>query len=396
MVRNTESNVYLDHNATSPLLPVAEKRMFAVFAMHLGNPSSPHWTGREARHQLEDSRLRIAGILGAKAGELIFTSGGSEGNNTVLRQMLLSPGPKHLITSATEHPSVLETSRLLATVPDLGLTILPVDASGRVAPESLMQAIRPETTLVSVMSANNETGALQPMEELLEICRQHEVRFHSDCVQCAGKVEMNLTDSGFDYATFSAHKMGGPKGAGLLYVREGIEYQPLISGGSQERARRAGTESVALACAFAEAMEWYDAHRRNLNARFMEFRKQILNELKGIEGMFLNTPPDVSLPHTLNLGFKGVSAESLLISLDLDGIAVSTGSACSSGAMEASHVLQAMGVSYDDAKASLRVSMGWDTTSEGIRYFIERLFHHVGRLRNKTGSRHVKQEAPAC
>ncbi len=395
MDRNTESNVYLDHNATSPLLPVVEKRMNEVFRMRLGNPSSPHWSGREARHLLEDSRGRIAAILGVKTGELVFTSGGSEGNNTVLRQLLLIPGPKHLVTTAVEHPSVLVTSRILSQSPGLKVTILPVDSSGRVQPETLKQAMRPETILVSVMSANNETGVLQPLQELLEICNLHGVPLHADCVQSAGKQDLRLDDSGLAYATISAHKMGGPKGVGALYVREGVAFQPLISGGSQERTRRAGTESVAQACALAGAMEWYEGNRQVLNARFADFRSMVLNDLAGIEGMFINTPLDESLPHTLNLGFKGLSAESLLISLDLDGVAVSTGSACSSGAMEASHVLQAMGISHDDAKASLRVSMGWDTSLEGIKFFTARLVHHVQRIRNKPVSGQVQQEESA-
>ena len=377
------SKTYLDHNATSPLLPEAAHVMNEVAQQAFANPSSPHWAGRDARILLEDARENLAHSLGAKPQEIFFTSGGSESNNAVIRQFLMKSGKQHLICSAVEHPSVLETCRILADQPNIDFTELAVDSTGRLDPEKLRAVIRPETVLISVISANNETGNLQPIEELTEIAHEYEIPFHTDLVQAFGKIEVDLRKSGVDYATATGHKLGGPRGIGLLYVKQGTPFQSLISGGKQERVRRAGTENVVLAVGFAKAVQWYLENRSKLREQFFLFRKSILREIEKLEGIFINTDLDNSLPHTLNFGCHGISAESLLISLDLDGIAVSTGSACSSGAMEASHVLLAMGLSRTDAKSSLRVSWGWSTTATEIDFFCKRLTHHILRLQQK-------------
>ena len=377
------SKTYLDHNATSPLLPEAAHVMNEVAQQAFANPSSPHWAGRDARILLEDARENLAHSLGAKPQEIFFTSGGSESNNAVIRQFLMKSGKQHLICSAVEHPSVLETCRILADHPNIRFTELAVDSSGRLDPENLRTSIHSETVLISVITANNETGNLQPIEELTEIAHEYEIPFHTDLVQAFGKIEVDLRKSGVDYATATGHKLGGPRGIGLLYVKQGTPFQSLISGGKQERVRRAGTENVVLAVGFAKAVQWYLENRSKLREQFFLFRKSILREIEKLEGIFINTDLDNSLPHTLNFGCHGISAESLLISLDLDGIAVSTGSACSSGAMEASHVLLAMGLSRTDAKSSLRVSWGWSTTATEIDFFCKRLTHHILRLQQK-------------
>ena len=377
------SKTYLDHNATSPLLPEAAHVMNEVAQQAFANPSSPHWAGRDARILLEDARENLAHSLGAKPQEIFFTSGGSESNNAVIRQFLMKSGKQHLICSAVEHPSVLETCRILADQPNIDFTELAVDSTGRLDPENLCTSIHSETVLISVITANNETGNLQPIEELTEIAHEYEIFFHTDLVQAFGKIEVDLRKSGVDYATATGHKLGGPRGIGLLYVKQGTPFQSLISGGKQERVRRAGTENVVLAVGFAKAVQWYLENRSKLREQFFLFRKSILREIEKLEGIFINTDLDNSLPHTLNFGCHGISAESLLISLDLDGIGVSTGSACSSGAMEASHVLLAMGLSRTDAKSSLRVSWGWSTTATEIDFFCKRLTHHILRLQQK-------------
>ena len=378
-----DNNIYLDHNATSPLLPEAQTAMNNASGRSIGNPSSPHWAGRDAKILLEESRESLAKSLGAEPREIIFTSGGSESNNAVLRQLIVASGEQHLITSAIEHPSVLETCRILAKQPNISLTELPVDSSGLISPESLKDEILSQTTLISLMAANNETGCMQPIGELCKIAREHEISFHTDMVQTSGKIKLDLNKSGIDFASVTSHKIGGPRGIGLLYARQGTSFESLVTGGKQERVRRAGTENVTLAVGFAKALEWYLENQERLQKQNTHFRKKVLDKINNIDGFFQNTNLDQSLQHTLNFGFSGISAESLLISLDLDGVAVSTGSACSSGAMEESHVLMAMGRSRAEAKSSLRVSWGWSTKEDEIDYFLDKLTHHIHRLRQK-------------
>jgi cysteine desulfurase len=379
----SNSKIYLDHNATSPLLPEVENVMSEVAQQAFANPSSPHWAGRNAKFLLEEARDSLANSLGVKSQELLFTSGGTESNNTVLRQLLLISGEQHLITSAVEHPSVLETCRILAGQHNIQFTELSVDSSGRVEPEKLREVLRPETSLISIMMANNETGNLQPIDELSKIAQENKIPFHSDLVQALGKMQLDLSSTGVDFASATAHKLGGPCGIGLLYVKQGTAFESLISGGKQERVRRAGTENVILAVGFAKAVEWYLENQLSLRDRFSKFRDLILNKIEKTKGIFLNTEVEKSMPHTLNFGCHNISGESLLISLDLDGIAVSTGSACSSGAMEASPVLLAMGLSRAEAKSSLRVSWGWSTTEADIDFFCQRLTFHIQRLQEK-------------
>ncbi len=370
----SNSKIYLDHNATSPLLPEVENVMSEVALLERNQASMSFST------KLEDN---LANSLGVRSQEILFTSGGTESNNTVLRQLLMNSREQHLIVSAVEHPSVLETCRILGGQPNIQFTELAVDSSGIVEPEKLREVLRPETSLISVMTANNETGNIQPVEELSKIAQENKIPFHTDLVQAYGKMQLDLSLSGVNFASATAHKLGGPCGIGLLYVKQGTAFESLISGGKQERVRRAGTENVVLAVGFAKAVEWYLANQSSLRDRFSIFRDLILNEINKIKGIFLNTDLENSMPHTINFGCNNVSAESLLISLDLDGIAVSTGSACSSGAMEASPVLLAMGLSRAEAKSSLRVSWGWSTTEADIDIFCQRLTFHIQRLQRK-------------
>ncbi len=379
----TNSKIYLDHNASSPLLPSANAAMSEIEHLAFANPSSPHWAGREAMIILEESREKLAEALGTQPNEILFTSGGSESNNTILRQLLSNFKEKHIISSAVEHPSVVETCRILAEHKNIQFTDLSVDSKGGLNAENLISAIRPETALISIIIANNETGKIQSIEELTKIARQYQIPFHTDLTQAFCKIELDLGKLGIDYATASAHKIGGPKGIGLLYIKEGTPFESLITGGKQERSRRAGTENVILAVGFANAVEWYLKNLTKLRNSYLKFRQSILDEIAKLDGIFINTDIKNSLPNTLNFGCTGISAESLLISLDLDGIAVSTGSACSSGAMEASHVLLAMGLSHREAKSSLRVSWGWSTTTAEIDFFCERLSYHILRLQLK-------------
>ena len=377
------SNTYLDHNATSNLLPEVASAMNELTQSSLANPSSPHWAGREARNILEKSRAKLANYLGVKPREIFFTSGGSESNNTVIRQSLLIEGEKHLISSSVEHPSVLDTCEIVAKQQNIEFTKLSVDSRGEISPEELSREIRPETFLISIMSANNETGNIHSIEEFCEISKEKNILFHTDITQSFCKININLSKIGVDYATATAHKIGGPCGIGLLYVKDKTPIYSLITGGNQERARRAGTENVILAVGFSKAVEWFFNNQSKLRKNFIDYRKIIFDKISKLDEIFFNTNLDNSLPHTLNFGLHGISAESLLISLDLDGIAVSTGSACSSGSLEASPVLLAMGVSHSDAKSSLRVSFGWSTTKKEIDYFCERLFYHINRIKKK-------------
>ena len=380
---STKNLAYFDYNATAVPLPALSEKIAKATSAAFGNPSSPHKWGRDAKDLLESSRLKLAQLLKVAPQELTFTSGGSESNNTVLRQFLFHNTPRHLIVSQIEHPSILETCRILEKQPHLSITKLPVDGTGRVIPESLEVAIRPETALISIMAANNETGVIQPIETLAGIAQAHGVPFHVDSVQSVGKFPVAWKEWGVQYASANAHKFGGPHGVGLLYVEQGVPYTELISGGKQERVRRAGTENAALAFGFAEALQWALEHQESIAQRLSGFKAQIIEALEPRATFFLNGLPSNCLPNTLNVGWTGLSAESLLISLDLEGIAVSTGSACSSGALEASPVLLAMGLNPSQARSCLRLSMGWDTRQEEVDYLIERLLFHIQRLYEK-------------
>jgi cysteine desulfurase len=357
--------VYLDYAATTPLRPEAREAMLDVLARRWGNPSSVHRWGREARAVLEDARARFAAVIGAAPADIVFTRGGTEADNLAVQgRARAASGP--LACSAIEHKAVLSAAR--AAVGELKLRILPVDHDGIVDVDALSDIAWHEgPSLVSVMWASNEVGALQPVERIAELCTEAGVAFHSDAVQALGKVPVRVDRVPVDLLAFSAHKLGGPRGAGALFVRRGTRLEPLLHGGGQERGLRPGTEDVASAVAFAVAAELAEAEREETMARVGALRDRLEAGLcERIPGLRINAAAAPRLPTISNLSVPGADPEMLLMALDLEGIAASSGSACSSGAVEPSHVLLAMGLPAELAGPSVRFSLGRDTTEQDI------------------------------
>jgi len=373
---------YLDYNATAPMRPSVVEVMRDAMQQYCGNASSPHYAGREARKALEKARRDIAELLNVSPEELIFTSGGTESNNAVLKQLILKNEDAHLITAQTEHPSILESCRSLhQNHSSFNATLLPVDEAGHIDAQMLREAIRSETRLISLMTANNETGVIHPVDCYASIAQEHNIRFHTDCVQGLGKLKIAWNHTCIDYASASAHKIGGPTGIGLLYIKAGTSWSSMMTGGKQEHTKRAGTESIALALGFAEALVCAETERNNgMPEQWLSFKQQIIDALTPIQGFFINGDKEQSLTNTLNFGFQGLKAETLLILMDQEEIALSSGSACSSGALESSPVLLAMGCSKAKSKSSLRLSMGWNTQKADIHHCLKHLISHVNRL----------------
>lgn len=376
--------IYMDYNATAPVLPAAAARMQAALTALPGNPSSPHGFGQRAKDALEAARRRLAEMLGFNRREVFFTSGGSEGNTMLLAWLGLQGSKAHIITSPIEHPSVLRTCEWLQER-GVQVSTLPVHENGVVQVEAVGELMRPETVMVSLMAANNETGVIQPLAQLATAVRKYETRrpvlIHSDAVQALGRIAVDFKGWGLDAVTVAAHKMGGPRGIGAVALGDGFEVPALVMGGGQERGRRAGTESVFLVEGFMGALEqvWEDFERRAL--RVEELRDRLLGHLSGCEGYFLNGAGAPRLPNTANLGFSGVGAQALLVAMDLAGVAISTGSACQSGAVEPSHVLLAMGLSAERVAASVRISLGHGTTGDEVDRCAEVMLAEVKRLR---------------
>ncbi len=385
--------VYLDYNATAPLLPAALERMQAALRDLPGNPSSPHAFGQAARDALETARAGIASRLGCSRRELTFTSGGSESNTTVFRAVAEGPRPAHVITARIEHPSILRCCEWLERQ-GVAVSYLPVDDQGVADVDAAAAMLRPETRLVSLMAANNETGVIQPLQRLAEIvrgaARDRPPLLHSDAVQAWGRIPLPIFDWGYDAVTVAAHKLGGPKGIGALALRRPEAVPPLILGGRQERDRRAGTESVALALGFLAATEWVWSQGSGLAERLTGLRDRLIERLSTGAGFFLNGVAAPRLPNTASAGFLGVAAQSLLVAADLRGVAVSTGSACSSGAIEPSHVLRAMGLPTEQVEASLRISLGWATTEQEVERAADILLAEAARLRARGPVRHAQ------
>ena len=361
--------IYLDNNATTPIDSRVLERLTEMSSEVFGNASSIHTEGQKARRALEEAREAVAELIHSSSRELIFTSGGTESNNTAILGVALRHWQScHFVTSAIEHPSMLEGIR---NVKRFGheVTVVPCDANGIVNPDAVREALRPETKFVGVMLANNETGVVQPIREIAAIARERDIHFHCDAVQAAGRIAIDVDDLGVDTLSLSAHKMHGPKGIGALYVKKGTILDPMLRGGAQERRRRAGTESVPLAAAFGEAAKI---------AVDLEPMKRVAGLRDSIEAAMRQRFPETIInggesqrvPNTTNLRFRGCDAEGIVIGLDLNAVAVSTGSACSSGRVEPSHVLIAMGLSEEDARSSVRVSLSRLTTEDEIRMFI--------------------------
>ncbi len=367
---------YLDYNATTPLAPQALEAMLPYLRADFGNPSSIHEPGRRARAAIDDARDRLAAILGVRPHELIFTSGGTESDNLAVLGLArgLAARGRHLITAATEHHAVLHAFFALRDREGYDLTVLPVDRRGRLDPDDLRAAIRPDTILASIMSANNETGVLQPIEALAGICRERNVLFHSDMIQSFGKQSVRPNDWGADAVSIAAHKFYGPKGAGALYVRAGVPLASLHHGGAHENQRRPGTENVAAIAGMAAAAEAVQMGIAAEQLRQGRLRDRLWEEILQVcPEAVRNWNPDATLPNTLNVSFPGADGETLLIGLDLEGIAVSSGSACMVGSIQPSHVLRAMGVPDGLAQATVRFSLGNHTRESDIDDAIEGL-----------------------
>jgi cysteine desulfurase len=361
--------IYLDYNATTPLCAPALEAMEPFLERHYGNPSSVHAAGREARAGVDDARDRLAALLGAKPHELVFASSGTESNNLAVLGLARAHGDRgrHLICASAEHHAVLHAFEHLGKREAFEVTFLPVGDRGRVDPDELKRAIRSDTTLVSIMTANNETGVLQPMKELANVCDDRGVLLHSDMVQSFGKVETRLGESGLAAASFAAHKFHGPKGAGLLYLRAGLPIEAVQFGGAHENQRRPGTENVSAIAGMAAAAEWTLRDRAREQDREMALRDRLWNHVAGsFPSAMQNGDTTHRLANTLNVSFAGLSSETLLMALDLEGICASSGSACMVGSVVASHVLLAMGLPASLASSAVRFSLGHETTEEEV------------------------------
>ncbi len=379
--------IYLDHNATTPLLPAVVDRMTEVLREEFGNPSSVHHFGQQAKAAIDDARTDVANLIGADPSEVLFTSGGTEGDNIAIRgaaEALEPTGRRHLVASAIEHEAVLNTLKALAKR-GWRTTLVPIDQSGIASPSALREALADDTALVSVMHANNEIGTIQPIAELARIARERGVLFHTDAVQSAGKIPVNVKTLGVDMLSMSAHKFYGPKGVGALWIRRGLRVLPLLTGGRQERSRRAGTENVAGIVGMGVAARLAASKMVDEGRRLAGLRDRLeAGILRAVPGTVVNGSPDARVPNTTNVSFDRVEAESLLIALDLEGIAVSTGSACSSGTLEPSHVLKAMGFNAHRTQNSIRFSLGAANTQAEIDRVIVVLPGIVEKLRSLT------------
>ena len=374
------SQIYLDNSATTPVAPEVLHAVMPYFREEYGNASSLHEAGRAARNAVEKSRATISDLLGVDPREIVFTAGATEANNLALIGAFLSaPAEKrHLVISSLEHHAVLHTAEWLETQ-GAEVSILEVDSSGRIDPATLAETLRDDTLLVSIMAGNNEIGTLQPIAEIGAICKERGVLFHTDAVQAFGKVPLPMDV--IDMLSVSAHKLHGPKGVGFLFARKGIKLTPILHGGGHERGLRSGTENVPGIVGLAEAARLAFSEQAETVGRMRDFRDRMIETVLRLPGTRLNGHRTESLPHITNFSFEGIEGESLIMRLDAQGIAASTGSACSSPNLEASHVLVAIGVPLAMAHGSLRISTGRQTTSDEIDRFLEVLPGVVEGLR---------------
>jgi len=375
--------IYFDNNATTPIHPKVAEFVQPFWKELFGNPSSIHWAGREVRGYYDQAREQVGRLIHAEPDAIVFTGCGTESDNHAIKGAAYAKKGKgrHIITTAVEHPGVLNTCGYLEA-DGYEVTYLPVDEHGRLDPEDVKKAIRNDTILISVMYANNETGTLLPIKEIGEAAREAGVLFHSDMVQALGKVEIDVNDLNVDMASFSGHKLYAPKGIGALYIREGVDIDSLIHGGHQEGGRRAGTENMIGIVALGKACELIKEEMGDANRRIESLRRRLLEGIiRDVGRVRLNGHPEHRLANTLNISFDYVEAESLLIALDLAGIAVSAGSACSSGAAEPSHVLVAMGIPPESCQSSLRISLGRENTEDEVDHVLSVMPGIVDRLR---------------
>jgi cysteine desulfurase len=375
--------IYLDHNATTPVAQEVLAAMLPYFSENYGNASSIHAYGQSARGAVERARTSVAALLGAQAAEIMFSSGGTESNNQAIFGILAGAAGnrKHVIASAIEHDAVLDPCEELEKR-SVAVTFLSVDRDGLLNPEDVRRAIRPETALITLMLANNELGTIEPLEEIGKIAAEHGIVFHTDAVQAAGKIPIDVNRLGVHLLSISAHKFYGPKGVGALYIRKGTHLQPLLYGGHSERDRRPGTEDVAAIVGLGKAAELAMAHMQEETARISALRDRLENGLlQRISHSWVNGARGPRTPNTTNMTFPFVEGEAMVIALDLKGLACSTGAACSSGAVEPSHVLTAIGLPPEDARATLRLSLGQQTTNAEIDFALETIPPVIERLR---------------
>jgi cysteine desulfurase len=388
--------IYLDYNATTPVHPEVLEVMLPYFKEQFGNPSSVHWAGRAVAGAVEEAREKVAKLINCSPAEIVFTACGSEGDNLALKGTVdaLKEKGNHIITTSVEHPAVLETCEYLEKT-GCDVTYLPVDKDGMLDLAQLEAAITDKTILISVMWGNNETGNLFPIEEIGKIAKKYKVRFHTDAVQSVGKVPVDVKQAGVDLLVISGHKIGAPKGVGAIYIKRGTRLTPLLHGGHQERNRRAGTHNVAAIVGLGKACDLagvdQEKHAAHMNRLRNKLEAGITAQIPKIK---LNGHPDpaMRLPNTLNMSFAFIEGESLLLNLDMYGIAASSGSACTSGSLEPSHVLGAMCVEVTLAHSSTRFSLGPDTTEEDIDFVLEVLPKTVQRLREMSPLYNCKNE----
>jgi len=376
--------IYLDHSATTPVRPEVLEAMGPYFGDFFGNASSVHAHGRKAKQALEDARETVAATLGALAEEIIFTSGGTESTNLAIKGALLanSQKGKHIITSTIEHHATLHTCEYLRKE-GYRVTCLPVDRFGKVNPDDVKKAITDETVLISIMHANNEVGTIEPITQIGEIVREKGVLFHTDAVQSVGKIPVDVKNMKVDFLSMSGHKIYAPKGIGVLFARKGVPFESLFQGGHHEWSRRPGTENIPSIVGLAKALELAHAEMDDVSAEEERLRETFWETIQTqIEGVTMNGHPTDRVPPILNVSFDFVDGESVILNLDLKGIAVATGSACTSGEVEPSHVLLAMNVPPRRAQGSIRFSLGRDTTQEDLDYTAAVLTETIQRLRS--------------
>ncbi|MBE6529084.1 MAG: cysteine desulfurase [Ruminococcaceae bacterium] len=375
--------VYADHAATTPMSETAIAAMTEAMRTVWGNPSSLHTVGQEAKVALENAREEIASLLGATAKEITFTSGGSEADNQAIvsaAKLGAAKGKKHIVSTKFEHHAILHTLNKLEKE-GYEVTYLDVHENGLVTPEQVKEAIRPDTALVTIMYANNEIGTLQPIREIGAVCRAAGVLFHTDAVQAIGHIAVDVVKDNIDLLSLSAHKFRGPKGVGILYARRGIRLATLIEGGAQERGKRAGTENIPAIVGMAAALKEAVANLEANTAKVVPLREKLITGLRKIPYSHLNGDRDARVPGIVNFCFEGIEGESLLLLLDMRGIACSSGSACTSGSLDPSHVLLSLGIPHEVAHGSLRISIDETNTEEQIDYILEAVPQVVSYLR---------------
>jgi len=375
--------IYLDHAATTPTHPEVVKAMLPYFTDAFGNPSSIHSYGQEAKGAIEEARVKVASLIGARDEEVVFTSGGTEADNFALKGVTFANESKgnHIITSSIEHHAVIDICKFLERR-GFNITYLPVDGDGLVDPSDVKKAITDRTILISVMHANNEVGTIEPIAEIGGIAKEAGIYFHTDAVQTVGHIPVDINELGVDLLSMSAHKLYGPKGVGALYIRKGTKLSSFMHGGEQERGRRASTENVPGIVGFGKAVEFAQYEMSQEGQRLTHLRDRLIEGLlEQIDHTRLNGHPLKRLPNNVNVSVDFVEGESMLLNLDLDGICASTGSACSSSSLEPSHVLLALGLSHEQAHGSLRFSLGKWTTEEDTGKVLDALPQIVARLR---------------